>query len=75
LIHLPRESTVGGAHSGPFRPQDPVAGRRFAGVLKSPLGDRVTIVVIFDAGHALFPEQPNAVAQAIAAFARRVYGM
>jgi pimeloyl-ACP methyl ester carboxylesterase len=35
----------------------------------------VTIVVIPDAGHALFPEQPNAVAQAIAAFARRVYGM
>ena len=54
--------------------QDPVAPRRFAGVLKSLLGDRVTIVVIPNASHALFPEQPNAVAQAIATFARRVYG-
>jgi pimeloyl-ACP methyl ester carboxylesterase len=55
--------------------QDPVAPRRFAGVLKSLLGDRVTIVVIPNASHALFPEQPNAVAEAIATFARRVYGM
>jgi len=54
---------------------DPVAPRRFSGVLKSLLGDRVTIVVIPNASHALFPEQPNAVAQAIATFARRVYGM
>jgi pimeloyl-ACP methyl ester carboxylesterase len=55
--------------------RDPVAPRRFSDVLKSLLGDRVTIVVIPNASHALFPEQPNAVAQAIAAFARRVYGM
>ena len=55
--------------------QDPVAPRRFAGVLKLLLGDRVTIVVIPNASHALFPEQPHAVAQAIATFARRVYGM
>jgi pimeloyl-ACP methyl ester carboxylesterase len=55
--------------------QDPVAPRRFSGVLKSLLGDRVTIVVIPNASHALFPEQPDAVAQAIATFARRVYGM
>jgi pimeloyl-ACP methyl ester carboxylesterase len=54
---------------------DPVAPRRFAGVLKSMLGDRVTIVVIPNASHALFPEQPKAVTQAIAAFARRIYGM
>jgi pimeloyl-ACP methyl ester carboxylesterase len=54
---------------------DPVAPRRFSGVLKSLLGDRVTIVVIPNASHALFPEQPDAVAQAIATFARRVYGM
>ena len=53
---------------------DPVAPRRFSGVLKSMLGDRVTIIVIPNASHALFPEQPNAVAQAIATFARRVYG-
>lgn len=55
--------------------QDPVAPRRFSGVLKSLLGDRVTIVVIPNASHALFPEQPDAVAQAITAFARRIYGM
>jgi pimeloyl-ACP methyl ester carboxylesterase len=54
---------------------DPVAPRRFSGVLKSLLGDRVTIVVIPNASHALFPEQPYAVTQAIATFARRVYGM
>jgi pimeloyl-ACP methyl ester carboxylesterase len=49
---------------------DPVAPRRFAGVLKSMLGDRVTIVVIPDASHALVPEQPEAVAHEIAKFAR-----
>ena len=54
---------------------DPVAPRRFSGVLKSLLGDRVTIVVIPNASHALFPEQPHAVTQAIATFARRIYGM
>jgi pimeloyl-ACP methyl ester carboxylesterase len=54
---------------------DPVAPRRFAGVLKSMLGDRVTIVVIPNASHALFPEQPKAVTQALASFARRIYGM
>jgi len=35
----------------------------------------VTITVIPNASHALFPEQPDAVAQAITAFARRIYGM
>ena len=53
---------------------DPVAPRRFSGVLKSMVGDRVTIVVIPNASHALFPEQPEAVAKAIADFARRVNG-
>jgi hypothetical protein len=43
---LPRKSTVGCAHSGASCRQDPVAPRHFAGVLKSLLGDRVTIVVI-----------------------------
>jgi len=52
---------------------DPVGPRRFSNVLKSMLGDRVTIVVIPDASHALFPEQPEAVSEAIAAFAGRVY--
>jgi pimeloyl-ACP methyl ester carboxylesterase len=47
---------------------DAVAPRKFAGVLKAALGDRVTVVVIPDAGHALVPEQPVAMANAIAAF-------
>lgn len=49
---------------------DTVAPRKFAGVLKAALGDRVQVVVIPHAGHALIPEQPQAVARAIAAFMR-----
>jgi pimeloyl-ACP methyl ester carboxylesterase len=52
---------------------DAVAPRRFSKVLKSMLGDRVTVVVIPNAGHALAPEQPQAMADAIATFARRVF--
>ena len=50
--------------------QDTVAPRKFAGVVKAALGDRVTVVVIPDAGHALAPEQPKAMADAIAAYAK-----
>ena len=42
-------------------------------VMKLYLGGRVTEQVIRDAGHALAPEQPRAMADAIAAFARRTY--
>jgi alpha-beta hydrolase superfamily lysophospholipase len=49
---------------------DAVAPRKFAAVLKAALGDRVTVVVIPHARHALVPEQPKAMAEAIAAFAR-----
>lgn len=49
---------------------DAVAQPKFRGVLKAALDDRVTVVVIPDAGHALAPEQPEAMANAIAAFAR-----
>lgn len=42
-------------------------------VMKPYLGDRVTVQVIKDAGHAMAPEQPRAMADAIAAFAKRVY--
>lgn len=52
---------------------DAVAPRRFSGVLKGMLGDRVTVVVLKNAGHAMAPEQPQAMAAAIAAFARGVY--
>ncbi|MDH6590542.1 pimeloyl-ACP methyl ester carboxylesterase [Variovorax sp. TBS-050B] len=43
-------------------------------VMKPHLGDRVTVAVIRDAGHAMAPEQPRAMADAIAAFARRIHG-
>lgn len=42
-------------------------------VMQAYLGERVTVQVIRDAGHAMAPEQPRAMAEAIAAFARRVY--
>ena len=47
--------------------------RRFSQVLKSMLGDRVTVVVVPNAGHAFAPEQPKAMADAIATFAKCVY--
>ena len=49
---------------------DNVAPRRFSNVLKSMLGDRVTIVVLPNAGHAMAPEQPQAMAKAISDFAK-----
>ncbi|WP_245951573.1 alpha/beta fold hydrolase [Paracidovorax anthurii] len=42
-------------------------------VMQAYLGDRVTVETIRDAGHAMAPEQPQAMANAIAAFARRAY--
>ncbi|WP_179283318.1 alpha/beta fold hydrolase [Bordetella genomosp. 9] len=42
-------------------------------VMKPYLGDRVTVQTIRNAGHAMAPEQPRAMADAIAAFARHVY--
>ena len=52
---------------------DAVSPRKFAGVLKSELGDRVTVVVIPNAGHALAPEQPRAMSDEIAKFAQKLY--
>lgn len=37
------------------------------------LGDRVQVVVLKNAGHAMAPEQPKAMADAIGAFARDCY--
>jgi len=51
---------------------DAVAPRRFSQVLKNMLGDRVTVVVLRNAGHAMAPEQPKAMADAISDFAKRV---
>jgi len=47
-----------------------VACPKFAGVLKTALGDRAIVVMIPNAGHALPEEQPQAMSEAIAAFAR-----
>jgi pimeloyl-ACP methyl ester carboxylesterase len=40
--------------------------------LKTELGDRVTVVVIANASHALLPEQPKAVVEAIVAWIRKL---
>jgi pimeloyl-ACP methyl ester carboxylesterase len=42
-------------------------------VMKPMLGKRVTVQVIRNAGHAMAPEQPRAMSDAIAAFARQVH--
>lgn len=42
--------------------QDTVAPRRLSHILKQALGERVTVAVVQGAGHALVPEQPQAVA-------------
>lgn len=49
--------------------QDTVAPRRFSSVLRTELGDRVSTIVIPNAGHALVPEQPEAVCDALADWA------
>ncbi|WP_229631931.1 MULTISPECIES: alpha/beta fold hydrolase [Pseudomonas] len=43
-------------------------------ILKPMLGDRVEHVVVKGAGHAMAPERPREMADAIASFAHRVYG-
>jgi pimeloyl-ACP methyl ester carboxylesterase len=50
------------AEDDPFLPQDQW------GLLRSELGPRVTSTVIADASHALFPEQPAAVATAVTGY-------
>ena len=52
---------------------DPVAPLRFAGVLKDMLGDRVEMIEIPGASHALIVEQPEAVSAAVVAFANRQF--
>lgn len=44
-------------------------------VMKPMLGDRVTVQVIRNAGHAMAPEQPRAMSDAIAGFARTLPGI
>jgi pimeloyl-ACP methyl ester carboxylesterase len=62
---------LGGRHADAMKAEnDIVAPRKFAGVLKAALGDRVTVVMIPNAGHALPEEQPLAMSEGIAAFAQ-----
>lgn len=51
---------------------DPFRPRETANELKEEFGDRVTVVVIPDASHALIPEQPAAVTSAIVAWVRKL---
>jgi pimeloyl-ACP methyl ester carboxylesterase len=44
-------------------------------MMKAELGDRVELLEIDGAGHALLPEQPEKIAAAIIAFARRNRGI
>jgi len=50
----------------PWRPQDT------ANELRNEFGDRVSVVVIPDASHALIPEQPTAVVNEIVAWAQKL---
>ncbi|WP_321883318.1 alpha/beta fold hydrolase [Paraburkholderia bannensis] len=43
------------------------------GVFKTMMPERVSVEVVPNAGHAMAPEQPRAMSDAIARFARRVY--
>jgi pimeloyl-ACP methyl ester carboxylesterase len=52
------------ADSDPFHPIDKM------NELKDELGGRVTVAVVRNASHALLPEQPKAVVEAIAAWVR-----
>jgi len=44
-------------------------------IMKAYLGDRVTEEWIENAGHALIPEQPDALVEAVCRFARSIHGM
>ncbi len=54
--------------------QDAVAPPENALLLKEEFGDRITLVEIDGAGHAILPEQPRAVADAVSWFTKKVYG-
>ncbi len=51
---------------------DPFKPRSMMNENKDEFGDRATIAVIQDASHALIPEQPSAVVDAIVAWMRKV---
>jgi pimeloyl-ACP methyl ester carboxylesterase len=47
---------------------DPFKPRAMSNEMRDEFGERVSVVVIPDASHALMPEQPDAVAAAILAW-------
>lgn len=51
--------------------QDVIIPRQYSQDLRRELGDRVTVVVVENAGHAMLPEQPAAVVKAITAWMRQ----
>src|SRR5712691_62817 len=51
---------------------DPFKPRAMMNEMKEEFGDRITVAVIPDASHALVPEQPAAVVDAIVAWMRKV---
>ena len=52
--------------------QDVVAPPENGHMMKEEMGDRVELIDIEGAGHAMLPEQPEKIAAAIIAFARRL---
>jgi pimeloyl-ACP methyl ester carboxylesterase len=52
--------------------KDPFKPRSMMNEIKDEFGERATIVVIPNAGHALIPEQPAAVIEAIVAWMRKL---
>ena len=53
--------------------QDPLGHVEDAQEFKRALGERVTIVVIGNASHAVIAEQPDAVSDALIAYARTIF--
>ncbi len=53
---------------------DPLAHVEDADAYKQALGDRVTVVVIPNSAHAVIVEQPDAVSDALIAYARKLWG-
>jgi pimeloyl-ACP methyl ester carboxylesterase len=51
---------------------DPFKPRETTNELKEEFGERVTVVVIPDASHALIPEHPAAVVEAMVAWMRKL---
>ena len=52
---------------------DPFIPKEYWQEMRGQFGERVTATVIKDASHALFPEQPDAVADAVTAWAARYH--